>query len=239
MIVLHGWFGDHNTFAQIFGMLDGDNYTYAFMDYRGYGASRALAGPHNMEQIKNDCLALADLHYWSSFCLVGHSMGGKAIQRVMAAMPDRVLAAVGITPVPAAKMDFDEPTRDLFFGAAQSDDKRRAIVNFTTGERLSAHWVQSVVDHSRATADDDAFANYCSAWVDEDFSASTQGLDTDFLALVGEHDRGVTRELVQNKLLAQYPNGRLEILPGAGHYPMQETPAHLVSVIEKFFADHT
>jgi pimeloyl-ACP methyl ester carboxylesterase len=38
--VIHGWFWDHRMFAPIFDCLDGNRYTFAFIDIRGYGNSR-------------------------------------------------------------------------------------------------------------------------------------------------------------------------------------------------------
>ncbi|WP_306430820.1 alpha/beta fold hydrolase [Streptomyces sp. 2R] len=50
-----------------------------------------------------DALALADGLGWESFSLVGHSMGGKAAQQVLAQAPRRVRKLVGLArspPVP-------------------------------------------------------------------------------------------------------------------------------------------
>jgi pimeloyl-ACP methyl ester carboxylesterase len=70
--------------------LDTAAFTYAFMDYRGYGERRGSDGPYTMAQIAQDALALADGLGWSQFSLLGHSMGGMAIQQVLADASARV-----------------------------------------------------------------------------------------------------------------------------------------------------
>ena len=61
---------------------------------------------------------------WERFALVGHSMGGSAVLRVHADAPDRVRAVIGMNPVPASGVPFDEDSWALFDGAAQDDAKR-------------------------------------------------------------------------------------------------------------------
>ena len=42
VVVAHGWFDDHTVYSPTFSYLDGARFAYAFMDYRGYGKSRAV-----------------------------------------------------------------------------------------------------------------------------------------------------------------------------------------------------
>ena len=90
VIALHGWFGHAHGWGPFTQHLNGRDFGYAFMDQRGYGGMRGSGGPYTMEQIAQDALALADHLGWRRFSLIGHSMGGSAIQQVLAASPERV-----------------------------------------------------------------------------------------------------------------------------------------------------
>ncbi len=82
VLVIHGWFWDHRVFTPIFDSLDAASYTYAFLDIRGYGNSRNIPGEYNIAEVASDAIALADRLGWQEFHVVGHSMGGKAAQKV-------------------------------------------------------------------------------------------------------------------------------------------------------------
>lgn len=138
VITLHGWFGDHTTFHPLRGALSLDEFTYAAVAYRGYGLSRQIKGRYTMPEIAGDVLELADKLGWSQFSLIGHSMGGMAVQRILADAPGRVRKIVAITPVPASGVPFDPDGWKLFEGAAASLDNRRGIIDFTTGGRRPA-----------------------------------------------------------------------------------------------------
>jgi pimeloyl-ACP methyl ester carboxylesterase len=236
VLALHGWFGDKHAFGSIVPYLDTERFTYAFIDYRGYGDAKATTGAFTIDEIADDTLALANELGWGRFSLVGHSMGGKAIQRVLADAPARVTALVGIAPVPASAVPLDEQGTALFYGAADSPDNRRAIIDFTTGNRLTGVWLDGMVRNSLAISTRDAFAAYLDAWAKADFHEAIAGNTVPVLAIVGENDPALGAETVRATWLAWYPNARLEVLANAGHYPMDETPLALVSTMERFLA---
>jgi len=158
VLALHGWFGDESTFDPMRDALTLDEFTYAFVAYRGYGLSRQQRGDYSMKEIAADTLALADALEWESFSLIGHSMGGMAIQRVLADAPRRVEKLVAVTPVPASGLPFDAESWKLFEGAARSLDNRRGILDFSTGGRLSKAWIDRMARYSAETATVEAFA---------------------------------------------------------------------------------
>ena len=234
VLVLHGWFGDAHAFAPMEPALSADEFTYAFMDYRGYGGMRDAPGAFTMDEIADDALALADHLGFAEFSLVGHSMGGMAVQRVLAKAPARVRKLVALTPVPASGVPFDEAGWSLFSGAASNADNRHAIIDYTTGNRLSKTWVRRMVDYSLAHAAQPAFAAYLRAWARTDFSGDVAGMPVPVKVIVGEHDPALTPTMMQATFLSTYPDCELEVMANAGHYPMHETPVALATSIENF-----
>ena len=234
VIALHGWFGSGAGWGPFMHVLDEKRFTYAFMDYRGYGGSKNIAGEFTMKEIAADTLALADRLGWKQFNLIGHSMGGKAIQHVLADAPARVRRLVAVTPVPAAEVPFDEAGWKLFTSAAKSPEARKAILNFSTGNRLSEAWLDRMLRHSIDNSTEQAFAAYLLAWAKGDFSARIKGNPVPVLVIAGEHDAALTADVMRGTYLQWYPNAKLEIMSNAGHYPMDETPVALATTIERF-----
>lgn len=239
VIVLHGWFGDHSAFDAMHPALDGETFTYAFMDYRGYGLSKDIAGEYSMAEIGQDALALADHYGWQKFHVIGHSMGGMAAQWVAAHAPERVKSGVGVTPVPASGYPMEGDTWGLFFGAAENPKNRGAIIMFTTGNRHNAAWEKSMTEASLGNSTRAAFAAYLNAWSKSDFADKMVGLKTPFKLLVGEHDPALTAEIMRQTVLQWLPHAELEIMQNAGHYPMNEIPVNLATTWEKFMKAHS
>lgn len=238
VIVMHGWLGDHKVFAPMFPYLDQARFSYAFLDYRGYGKSRDIAGRYTMDELAGDAIALADHLGWKRFHAVGHSMGGMAIQRVIIDAPGRVKCGVAITPVPASGAPMAGDQAALFNGAVENDQNRRTIIDFTTGGRLSRAWLDWMVANSNATTTRPAFAGYLKAWTETNFAERVMGNATPLLVLCGEHDAALTAEVMRATYLAWYPKAELAVMPNAGHYPMQEVPVYLATLLEAFMAKH-
>jgi pimeloyl-ACP methyl ester carboxylesterase len=236
VIALHGWFGSAGGWGPYAQVLDEASFSYAFMDYRGYGGAKGVKGEYTMPEIAGDALALADSLGWERFSLIGHSMGGKAVQQVLAEAPGRVRKLVALTPVPACGVPFDEEGWKLFSSAATSPGARKGIINFSTGSRHSDAWLDRMLKHSLENSTPEAFAAYLLAWAKGDFSARIKGNPVPVLAMVGEHDPALTAEAMRGTFLQWYPNARLETIANAGHYPMDETPVALASAIERFLS---
>lgn len=235
VIALPGWYGS-SGWAWLPELVDQDAFTYVFVDYRGYGARRGEAGEHTVDEIASDVLATADQMGVETFSLMGHSMGGKAAQRVLVAAPERVRRLVGIAPVPASPVSFSESGFALYAGAAHDPAKRAQIVDALSGHRLTRTWIDAVVAESMTESDPEAFEMLFYSWAGADFSDRVAGLATPVLVVVGEHDPGMSAEVMADTWLAWYPNAELEIMTNAGHYPMAETPIALVTVVERFLA---
>lgn len=233
VVALHGWFGCATGWGTLPDLIDEDKYTYAFVDYRGYGARRADSGEYTIPEIAADTLAVADELGWQRFALLGHSMGGCAIQRVFCDAPERVTALIGISPVPASGVPFDDDGWALFDGAAQNDDNRRAIIDYTTGNRQSSTWLNQMVAFSVAQSTREAFGTYLASWAKGDFSAELPRTQIPVKAIVGEHDPALGEATMAATWLKHHPSSELDVQANAGHYAMYEVPVSLITSIEK------
>ncbi|MDH6116735.1 alpha/beta hydrolase [Kitasatospora sp. GAS204B] len=234
VIVLHDWFGTSAGWGPFLDYLDKSTFGYAFLDYRGYGDRVEVPGEYTLAEIAADALALADDLGWERFSLVGHSMGGKAAQRVLLQAPHRVRKLAGIAPVPAAAYPLDEQGRALFEAAAQNFTARRMILDLVTGHRANPIWLDRMVARSTATSRTDAFDAYLTEWTGQDFAAKLTGLELPVGVFIGEHDLALTAETFRTGWQPLYPNAELRVLPATGHYPMYETPVAFATALEAF-----
>lgn len=234
VVVLHGWLGDQTFMAPMRDALDGKAFTYVFPAYRGYGASKHLTGAFTIEEISADVRELIDALNFEKVSLVGHSMSGKFMQRIALDMPGRVRRMLGITPVPAVSIPFDEQGWNLFSGAADEIANRFAIINSNTGSRLTPTWVDAMAAASWANSTKEAFAAYLLAWSKTDFHEAVMGSEIPIKVLVGQYDGAINEAAMQATFLQWYKNASLEVIANAGHYPMNETPVALASAMENF-----
>lgn len=234
VIVLHGWFSDQTMFDSLEHALDLKTFTYILPAYRGYGDSKDLSGRYDMAEISSDVLALADSLGWQQFSLIGHSMGGMAVQRILADAPNKVEKIIALTPVPTSGTPLDEEGQKLFGEAATNMDNRRAIIDLTTGHRLTPAWIDYMAEYSSQTATQEAFHHYMLAWTQTDFLDDIINNPIPIKIIVGEHDLAISEELMQQTYMQWYPNAELEVIPNSGHYPMEETPIALATSIEQF-----
>jgi pimeloyl-ACP methyl ester carboxylesterase len=234
VLVLHGWLGSGAAWESLRPYLDVARFSYYFMDYRGYGHRKGVSGIHSIEEAAKDVVSLAGKLGLDRFSIVGHSMGGSVMQRVMVEVPRRVRALVGISPVPASGVSMEGDEWRLFLDAAGNPSSRRAIIDITTGGKLTGVWLDAMVRHSLENSTEEAFADYLEAWSTTDFHDRVVGSRTPVLVLVGAHDPAISQDLMEQTYGAWYENSKIVVLPGVGHYAMDESPIALATHIEKF-----
>ena len=235
VLAVHGWFGSARGWGSLPDFLDPAAYTYVFMDLRGYGDRKGVAGEFTMEEAAADAIALADELGWDRFSVIGHAMGAKVAHQVLLQAPERVAKLVGLNPVPASAVPMDAQRWELFSGAAANPGNRAAIIDFTTGNKLTPTFINHVVRHSLENSTVDAFAAYLQAWARSDFSGKVQpDSRTPVKLIVGVNDPALSADVMEQTWLVFFPEAEMTILPDAGHYPMFESPVSLATSIEEF-----
>jgi pimeloyl-ACP methyl ester carboxylesterase len=235
VLAVHGWFGSARGWGPLPQFLDGSAYTYVFMNLRGYGDRKEVPGQFTVDEAAADMLAAADDLGWDRFSVLGHSMGAKFGHRVLLQAPDRVRKLVGLNSVPAGQVPMNADAWALFSGAPANPRNRAAIIDLTTGNKLTKTFIDGVVRHSLDDSTVEAFTAYLQAWAKSDFTAEAKvDTTTPVKLIVGVNDPAMSADVMEQTWLVFFPNAELVILPDAGHYPMFECPVSLATSIEEF-----
>jgi pimeloyl-ACP methyl ester carboxylesterase len=236
IIVMNDWLSDTSSWDCAKPYLGLEEFTWVFADLRGYGRSKTLPGPFDLEQSVTDIVALADHLGWRKFSIVGHSMSTLVAMNLAQRHPQRVERAVVITPVPPTGLGADETMLQAFRSIAYFDDKQRiGALGQQWGDRLSKGWVKFKAARWTSTSSPDAVAGYTSMFGRNGLPDPKAPVNLAVLAITGEEDMEVMRSAAVSKLLGPIVRN-LTVFPFAqcSHYPMQEMPPLTVATIERF-----
>jgi pimeloyl-ACP methyl ester carboxylesterase len=237
VIALSGWMGGSDGWGTMFDAIDRNLFTFVLVDYRGYGLSRERKDGYSFTQAARDVIELADDLGWDRFSLMGHSMGGVAIQRVLLEAPDRIQKLVGISPVPACSSRMDEQRLGFFMGGVADVAIREKVFGVSTGGQLSPVWTQAMAKASMESVEPEAFGAYLREWATVDFSEKVIGQPHPVKVFVGQNDPTLSAALMEQTWLKYYPNSSCEVLANAGHYAMFETPLALGTKVAAFLSE--
>lgn len=235
VIVMHDFYGCRDTWAFARNFFDVRHFTFAFTEVRGYGESRNLPGEYTPVEAAADILALADNLGWQRFHIVGHSMSGMLAQRVVLDGGARIKSAVLNTPVAASGLSFSPEGFAIIAGSIESNELLGQAFAALTGERLCAEWIEFKIRQTRSTRMVAAQAGYLKSLSEQGFLDDIRGNETPMLVIIGEHDmEPFTVETARSTFLDWYPNAEIALCGNAGHYPQQEAPVYVATVINEF-----
>ena len=233
VIAAHSWLADHRTYAPMIPFLNMEDYTFVFPDFRGYGRSRDIAGDFSVREMGRDLLAVADALGWERFHLVGHSMGGQAVQW-LAGQPEaseRFRSVLLLCSVPAGGFRLDEGAARFFGSAVDTIDVRGRCADAVTGGRLGRGFAAFMARLSAETATREAIEGYLRTWVEDDVAADIGRYAGPVRVFVGEHDPVLTEAVARDGIVSLFPHATLATLGGTGHYPPMEIPAYTASLL--------
>lgn len=240
ILIMHDWFSDISSYDGILDYLDTNRYTYCFMNLRGYGGSKEIQGTCTAEEASQDAFALTDHLMWDRFHGVGHSMTGLVVQQMAVDHPERLKSVIAVTPVPATGAPVAEDVMSFLEDAARSNDaSAEQIVHMMTGNRYQGAFIQFKISRWRMTSSAEARVAYLHMFAETDISNQVQGIEIPFLVIVGANDaEGHSVEVMERTFKKFYPHVEIKVIQDSGHYPMQETPPTLATLIEDFVGKH-
>lgn len=237
VIALHSWMDDYQTWKPIIPYLNLEDFTFVFMDVRGYGSSKDIQGIYNSDEIANDIFDLADDLNWDKFYLIGHSMTGMAVQK--AALKDkenRILKVIAITPVSASGFPVDPDTKSFFKSIIQNEELVKTGLDAFTDGKLNNNWKNYRAKRHLDATNPNAQEGYLEMWVNENFANQTENIEQPFLVISGSNDHPGFRLEAQLKAFEKFKQVAFLNIKSSGHFPMQETPILLATYIENFFS---
>lgn len=238
VVVLNDWMCDTSSWDAARPYLDGERFTWAFADLRGYGRSRERKGQHTVREGATDVVALADALGWARFATVGHSMSTLVALHLAQHHPDRVDRAVLLTPAPPASFGAPDALLASMQELARADvATRNEQLAQRFGDRLARNWASFKARRWHATTDPEAAAGYARMFGQEGLPDRTKRTAVPILALTGEQDIPPMRRDATTANLTPICD-ELEVVSftDCGHYPMQEMPPRTVAVVERFLS---
>jgi len=236
VIALHSWMDDAESWNLTIPFLNQSEYSYAFMDVRGYGKSKNIEGIFNSDEIANDIFNLADDLGWKDFYLIGHSMCGLAAQKAtLLDVNNRIIKIALVTPVSAGGFPADADTMGFFKSIVQNEEVASMAYGVFTSNRLSDKWKHTRAKRHIEVTDRDAQLEYINMWTGENFLNEMKNVSKQILVLAGQYDHPQFMLDVQKEVFANFQNVEFVEIENAGHFPMQETPVFLVTSIENYF----
>ncbi|MEV7596297.1 alpha/beta fold hydrolase [Kitasatospora sp. NPDC089797] len=236
LVLVHYWGGSARTWDALVRHLPPDRATVRY-DQRGWGRSRALPGPHHLEQLTEDLLAVTRGLRLDHFVLVGHSMGGKVCQLAAARRPEGLAGLVLVAPAPPRPAPTATPDhgRGLARAYDTAESAGHALDHVLTAAPLPPAVRAAAVRDSLA-ADTPAREEWPLHGLAADITAACAGIRVPTLVLTGRHDRVEPADLLRTHLLPHLPHARLTTVPDAGHLLPLEAPAVLAAAVESFTA---
>lgn len=233
-VVLHEWLGDHVNWEPTLPYFDLSKHTLVFMDLRGYGWSRGVAGKYSLDESVADVLRTAAHLKLERFHLIGHSMSGLIAQAVALKAPERMQSVTLFSPVPPTGFKADDATMKALNAVIDEDQAAARAITARTGNRYGAGWLQRKLAIARGAGTKEAMRGYLTMFTSSAVTDDPHRLTAPLHVVNGAQDIPFYRgPASHDAFAATYPQVSFEMIDDAGHYSMLETPVRVAGIIEK------
>ena len=212
-------------------------------DLRGFGGSPLGDDEPSLDAVADDVAAMLDGLDLERVVLGGLSMGGYAAMAFLRRHPGRVAALVLADTKASADGADAAANRERIAARLLADDSSEVLVedvlpsllgSTTTSDRpMVAGRVRALVEAAPPAA---------AAWAQRamaarpDSLATLRAADVPALVLRGDED-ALSSQADTDAMVEALPQGRLAVLPGAGHLSAVETPGPFAAALSAFLTD--
>jgi pimeloyl-ACP methyl ester carboxylesterase len=257
LVFVHGFSLDLTAWHYQWTSLS-DRFRCVLFDFRSHGGSAPAAGGDlSVAAMAHDLAAVIEAVPDGRVVVVGHSMGAMTMLAMAESRPDVVaerVAGMVFAGVAASNLFLGamgsvtsllRPRLGSIRDAAERLNRVRRHLVARPGDLggLAARMTQfgpdaspHLVDHVvrlAARAPSSVWTDGLVGLMDMDLRHAVHHVRVPALVVVGEHDR-VTPLAQAVDLVGELPDGRLEVIPGAGHLPMLERHEEFNAALEAF-----
>jgi pimeloyl-ACP methyl ester carboxylesterase len=245
VLLVHGFTGSKEDFDDHLDALAGRGWHAVAADHRGHGQSAKPEGEHSysMSLMADDMLALVDALGWDGFVLLGHSMGGMVAQIMATQLGDRLRGLVLMDTSPVCPDGLDPQAieigktlvRERGLDFLVELQQQRGPLDTPAHQRVLATRADYAArgDYKIRNVSPDMWCAVVTEIIDQpDRCDALREVDVPALVIVGEQD---TPFMPHSERMAKtLPQGRLAVIPDAGHSPQFESPDAWWSALTTF-----
>ena len=204
-------------------------------DQRGWGHSDAPAHGYTISHLAADAAALIHVLDLKRYVLVGHGMGGKAVQLLASHRPQGLEAVVLVAPASPTPQRISEAAREAQLHAYDTRENVLQAIAFLTAQPPNPATVEHIVEDSLcgSAAAKRAWPTYAAY---EDISDQVGKIEVPTLILAGDQDRQDPLEQQRVEVAGRIAGARLQVVHGSGHLPPIDQPDELADLIDDFLS---
>lgn len=235
VIVMHEWMGDHTNYDSTIPYLNNADFTWIFIDFRGYGLSKDMVGNFDLDEACEDIKNLiADLELKDIY-LIGHSMSSLIAQKLSLDLKDMVKRLILVTPIPPTGIKMSPFAKEKLINNVKEENGVIEQVVDGASKRYNKVWKDYRKELAHNCSTIKAKLGYMNMYLSNDFSEEIKGLETKICVIVGKYDLpAFHKNTVQKQFVKYYPNIEFIECMESGHYPMIECPVFFANQIERF-----
>ena len=235
LLLVHGFTGAKEDFADHIDDLAQRGWHVVAPDHRGHGHSAKPAGEdsYSMSLMAGDMIGIADALGWREFVLLGHSMGGMVAQIMATQLGDRLQALVLMDTSPVCPDGLDPDAiaigktlvRERGMDFLLELQQQSGPLDTAAHQRVLATrpgYAEQGVEKMRNVSPEMWCAIVTEIVEQPDRCESLRDVTAPALVIVGDEDRPFLDH--SERMAKTLPNGRLVVIPDAGHSPQFENP---------------
>jgi pimeloyl-ACP methyl ester carboxylesterase len=229
VVLLHGWGASSQSLAGVAACLT-PLFQVTSVDLPGFGWSQAPPVAWGVADYADHVRQFLDQVGIAKAALLGHSFGGRIAIQLASCHPARVsrlilVASAGVRPRRGPR----------YYARVAITKALRRVLTLPglegLGSRLLSRWQAKVGSRDYLAAG--RLRPTLVKVVNEDLTPALALIQAPTLLLWGDQDQEVRRPAV-DVLAARIPRARLNVFPGAGHFPFQDAPEAFCQAAREF-----